>query len=55
MMKTKHWTKPKLIVLFKGRAEEALLQICKSSSRGGAYANNCVNAYNMTCSTSQIS
>jgi hypothetical protein len=54
-MKNKCWTKPKLIVLFKGRTEETILQICKSSTRGGAYANNCLNAYNMTCSTSQVS
>jgi hypothetical protein len=54
-MKTKRWTKPKLIVLFKGRAEEAVLTICKSSNVGGQYANNCVNAYNLTCSISQIS
>jgi hypothetical protein len=54
-MKNKRWTKPKLIVLFKGRAEEAILQICKSTTRGGQNANNCVNAYNVTCSTSQIS
>jgi hypothetical protein len=54
-MKTKIWTKPKLIVLFKGRAEEAILVLCKSSTRGGQNANNCVNAYNVTCSISQIS
>jgi hypothetical protein len=55
-MKTKVWTKPKLIVLFKGRAEEAILQICKASNRGGAYTNTCVVAvWGTSCSTSQIS
>jgi len=54
-MKNKRWTKPKLIVLFKGRAEEAILQLCKSSTRGGAYTNNCQTIWNTTCSTSQIS
>jgi hypothetical protein len=55
-MKTKHWTKPKLIVLFKGRPEEAILQLCKSSSRGGQYNNNCyIAVWGTSCSTSQIS
>ncbi len=49
-MKSKVWTKPKLIVLFKGRSEEAVLQVCKTSGRTGPNVNNCV-LYTVRCST----
>ena len=39
-MKSKVWTKPKLIVLFKGRSEEAVLQVCKTSGRTGRSGGN---------------
>ncbi|MBN1255270.1 MAG: hypothetical protein JXA50_08360 [Deltaproteobacteria bacterium] len=41
-MNKKVWTKPKLIVLFKGKPEEAVLQACKRQDIGGAYTNTCV-------------
>jgi hypothetical protein len=47
-MKTKVWTKPKLIVLFKGRPEEAVLQVCKTSGRQGPNVNNCA-IYSSPC------
>jgi len=47
-MKTKVWTKPKLIVLFKGRPEEAVLQVCKTSGRSGPNVNNCT-IYSSAC------
>jgi hypothetical protein len=34
-MKTKVWTKPKLVVLCKGRLEEAVLQVCKQKHMNG--------------------
>jgi hypothetical protein len=41
-MDKKVWAKPKLVVLFRGRAEEAVLRICKSTSRSGPnYTNRC--------------
>ena len=48
-MKTKRWTKPKLIVLFKGRPEEAVLSGCKGSAGYGPNVNNCA-AYVNPCS-----
>jgi len=47
-MKTKVWTKPKLIVLFKGRPEEAVLQVCKTSGRRGPNVNSCA-IYSTPC------
>jgi hypothetical protein len=49
-MKVKVWTKPKLIVLFKGKPEEAVLQVCKTSGRGGPNVNNCT-IYSNPCQT----
>ena len=52
-MKTKIWKKPKLVVLFRGRPEEAVLQACKSNTTIGPGDSNCNlggGAYN-TCST----
>jgi hypothetical protein len=40
-MKTKRWTKPKLVVLFKGRPEEAVLQACKWQGVSGPQQNPC--------------
>jgi hypothetical protein len=40
-MTRKVWKKPKLVVLFRGRPEEAVLQGCKSPSAGGQYAARC--------------
>ncbi len=54
-MKTKRWMKPKLVVLFRGRAEEAVLQICKSGSISGQnYTNRCYwvsDQWGTMCST----
>jgi hypothetical protein len=41
MEKTKIWTKPKLIVLCKGRSEEGVLQVCKTQHSNGPAGNNC--------------
>jgi hypothetical protein len=49
-MKSKVWTKPKLIVLFKGRPEEAILAACKGSGRTGPNVNNCA-IYGTPCSS----
>lgn len=41
-MTKKAWKKPELIVLVRGRPEEAVLETCKSGSAGGpGNANNC--------------
>lgn len=40
-MKTKVWKKPKLVVLFRGRPEEAVLQACKSNQTVGPGTNTC--------------
>jgi hypothetical protein len=40
-MEKKPWEKPKLIVLFKGRPEEAVLQVCKSNTSIGPGDNQC--------------
>jgi len=40
-MEKKHWEKPKLIVLFRGRPEEAVLQVCKSAASIGPGTNQC--------------
>jgi hypothetical protein len=40
-MEKKSWKKPKLIVLFRGRPEEAVLQVCKSNSSIGPGTNQC--------------
>ena len=37
----KPWKKPKLIVLFRGRPEEAVLQACKAATTMGPGANQC--------------
>jgi hypothetical protein len=49
-MKKKAWIKPKLIVLFKGRPEEAVLAGCKGTSGNGPSGNTCA-AYTNPCST----
>jgi hypothetical protein len=48
MMKIKVWTKPKLVVLCKGRPEEGVLQVCKTSGRRGPNVNNCA-IYSTPC------
>jgi hypothetical protein len=49
-MKTKIWTKPKLVVLVKGRPEEAVLQVCKRQTvRGQGNQNNCGVAWINPC------
>ena len=53
-MKTKVWTKPKLIVLFKGRSEEAILALCKGTGRTGPNINTC-RIYGTPCSTVAVS
>jgi hypothetical protein len=40
-MNRKVWKKPKLIVLVRGRPEEAVLQACKSDSVGGPGGGSC--------------
>jgi hypothetical protein len=40
-MKNKVWTKPKLVVLCKGKTEEAVLQVCKTQHRDGPTGNHC--------------
>ena len=48
-MKTKIWKKPKLVVLFRGRPEEAVLQVCKSDTAvgpGDSARNTGGGAYN---------
>jgi len=40
-MKNKVWTKPKLVVLCKGRPEEAVLQVCKTQHMNGPTGNHC--------------
>ena len=48
-MKTKIWKKPKLVVLFRGRPEEAVLQVCKSDTAigpGDSACNTGGGAYN---------
>jgi hypothetical protein len=40
-MEKKIWKKPKLIVLFRGRPEEAVLQVCKSTQSTGPGSNLC--------------
>ncbi len=40
-MKTKKWVKPKLIVLARGRPEEAVLGTCKYSGQNGPGGVNC--------------
>jgi hypothetical protein len=39
----KAWSRPELIVIVRGRAEEAVLQICKSSGAVGS------NSFNSDC------
>ena len=38
-MKKKVWEKPRLIVLFRGRPEESVLQACKTSLEQGPHAS----------------
>ena len=40
-MKKEIWKKPKLVVLFRGRPEEAVLQVCKSNTVAGPGTGNC--------------
>lgn len=40
-MNRKVWKKPKLVVLFRGRPEEAVLQTCKWAGMGGPQRFNC--------------
>ncbi|MDY7032095.1 MAG: hypothetical protein SVY10_09350 [Thermodesulfobacteriota bacterium] len=40
-MEKKVWIKPKLVVLFRGRPEEAVLQSCKYNGMSGPQLNNC--------------
>jgi hypothetical protein len=58
-MKAKIWTKPKLVVLFRGRTEEAVLQLCKSQNiRGPNYSNRCYwgsDQWGTACQTMAIS
>jgi hypothetical protein len=41
-MTRKMWEKPKLVVLVRGRPEEAVLQVCKYNGRTGPVLNNCL-------------
>jgi hypothetical protein len=53
-MEKKHWEKPKLIVLFRGRPEEAVLQVCKSNTAAGPGRDQCAwgtQGDYMACST----
>ena len=45
-MKPKKWKKPKLVVLYRGQPEEAVLQICKSDIQDVAVGPN---YYNRRC------
>jgi hypothetical protein len=40
-MEKKTWEKPKLIVLFRGRPEEAVLQMCKQETTSGPTSGKC--------------
>jgi hypothetical protein len=40
-MKAKRWTKPKLVVLCKGRPEEAVLEVCKWQGITGPQQDPC--------------
>jgi hypothetical protein len=52
-MKTKIWTKPKLVVLVKGRPEEAVLQLCKRQGvTGQGGQNNCGVSWVNPCQSS---
>jgi hypothetical protein len=52
-MKAKTWIKPKLIVLFKGRPEEAVLQFCKRTGITGQGVANCgTGQYQTPCQNS---
>jgi len=46
----KKWQTPKLICLYRGRPEEAVLQACKSNKSPGPYAEKC-NPPKGWCST----
>jgi hypothetical protein len=59
-MKTNTWTKPKwikpkLVVLVKGRPEEAVLTICKYTRQTGPSRTNCSSTFIGNCSTSSKS
>ena len=49
----KTWSKPELIVLVKGKPEEAVLAACKTAGSSGPNANFdfCVNASGAGCGT----
>ena len=40
----KKWDKPKLIVLFKGRPEEAVIAVCKGEGLSGSFSSNCLSS-----------
>jgi len=40
-MKKKVWEKPRLIVLFRGRPEESILDKCRISGEVGPYISGC--------------
>ena len=52
-MHKKKWQKPKLIVLVRGKSEEAVLAGCKSAAPGGPVPSqgSCKVMYSGSCST----
>jgi hypothetical protein len=50
-MKTKRWTKPKLVVLCKGRPEESVLTVCKRTGQTLPFYANCQQNANHRCQT----
>ena len=51
----KVWNKPKLVVLFRGKPEEAVLQVCKMAEDGIGADNNfsmCYSTRMIACTAS---
>jgi len=49
-MEKKTWEKPELIVLVRGKSEEAVLNACKYRSNPGPALQNCKNNASHNCS-----
>ncbi|MCU0606665.1 MAG: hypothetical protein MUF78_04430 [Candidatus Edwardsbacteria bacterium] len=50
-MKTKKWETPRLIVLARGRPEEAVLGTCKDAGQNGPGGVNCLWTAGPACET----
>jgi hypothetical protein len=54
----KQWTKPQIVVLHRGRPEEAVLVVCKIANRAGPGGQDCITDHQNAsafCYTTQTS